>query len=171
MVLFNLHPKPLRIICNIAVPLPLWNVMDLKRFLLPFPCSLIHIDRYVHFFRISAQVIRKPDFLKRIVRAPLQNRFRKFFQIKYIQFIGYNGNLLPAHCNSNGNGVADQKYCHAQKNQKLIITILDEFIDETLTKEVEKTARGILGKYANPELQKLEKSAWEKAVVTRYGDA
>lgn len=38
------------------------------------------------------------------------------------------------------------------------LTILDEFIEETPTKEVEKTARGILGKYANPELQKLEKS-------------
>ena len=70
-----------------------------------------------------------------------------------------------------GNAVQPLEEIHAQKNQKLIITILDEFIDETLTKEVEKTARGILGKYANPEVQKLEKSAWEKAVVTRYGNA
>lgn len=31
-------------------------------------------------------------------------------------------------------------------------------IEETPAKEVEKIARGILEKYANPELQKLEKS-------------
>ena len=58
----------------------------------------------------------------------------------------------------------------AQKNQKLIITILDEFIEEAPAEEAEKTARGILGKYARPELQKMEKTAWEKAVVTRYGN-
>lgn len=58
-----------------------------------------------------------------------------------------------------GNAVQPLEKIHAQKNQKLIITILDEFTDETPTKEVGKTARGILRKYTNPELEKLERKA------------
>lgn len=61
---------------------------------------------------------------------------------------------------------------HARKNQKLIITILDEFIDESSLKNGKKqSARGILSEYANPELQKAEESAWEKAVEEKYGNA
>lgn len=52
----------------------------------------------------------------------------------------------------------------------MIITILDKFMEKTPMKERGQTARGMLKKYANPELQKFEKSAWEKAVVTRYSD-
>lgn len=59
----------------------------------------------------------------------------------------------------------------AKKNQKLIITVLDEFINETCIKENQKTARGALSKYANPVLWEQEKMAWEKAVIKKYGDA
>lgn len=58
----------------------------------------------------------------------------------------------------------------AQKNQKLIITILDEFVEE-LPKKKSATARGMLAKYADPKLREQEKSAWEKAVVEKYGNA
>lgn len=58
----------------------------------------------------------------------------------------------------------------AQKNQKLIITILDEFVEE-LPKKKSVTARGMLAKYADPKLREQEKSAWEKAVVEKYGNA
>ncbi|MDE7187782.1 MAG: hypothetical protein K2O13_09780 [Lachnospiraceae bacterium] len=68
-----------------------------------------------------------------------------------------------------GNEVRLLEKIHARKNQKLIITILDEFIDESSLKNGEKqSARGLLSEYANPELQKEEKSAWEEAVEEKY---
>ncbi len=59
----------------------------------------------------------------------------------------------------------------AKKNQKLIITVLDEFVEELPKKKSVQTARGMLAKYADPKLRELEKSAWEKAVVEKYGNA
>ena len=59
----------------------------------------------------------------------------------------------------------------AQKNQKLIITILDEFVEELPKKKSAQTARGMLAKYADPKLREQEKPAWEKAVVEKYGNA
>lgn len=70
-----------------------------------------------------------------------------------------------------GNEVRTLEKIQARKNQKLIITILDEFIDESSLKDSKKSsARGLLSEYANPELQKEEKSAWEKAVEEKYGN-
>ena len=34
-----------------------------------------------------------------------------------------------------------------------------------------KGMRGILSKYANPELKEKEKGAWERATVEKYGNA
>lgn len=48
----------------------------------------------------------------------------------------------------------------AQKNQKLIITILDEFVEEMPKKKGVQSARGMLAKYADPKLREHEKSAW-----------
>lgn len=59
----------------------------------------------------------------------------------------------------------------AQKNQKLIITILDEFVEELPKKKGVQTTRGMLAKYADSKLREQEKSAWEKAVVEKYGNA
>ncbi len=64
-----------------------------------------------------------------------------------------------------GNAVQTLEEIHAKKNQKLIITILDEFIDEG-TKSL--SARGSLAQYANPELQKKEAFAWEEAVKNNH---
>ena len=58
----------------------------------------------------------------------------------------------------------------AKKNQKVIITILDEFVEETPNKK-EKSARGLLSEYANPKLWEEEKTAWEKAVTEKHADA
>ena len=49
----------------------------------------------------------------------------------------------------------------AKKNQKLIITILDEFIEET-PKKGSTSARGSLAKYANTALWEEEEAACEK---------
>ena len=56
----------------------------------------------------------------------------------------------------------------AKKNQKLIITILDEFVEELPQKEKSQTVRGML---ADPSLREQEATAWEKAVVEKYGNA
>lgn len=60
---------------------------------------------------------------------------------------------------------------NAKKNQRVIITVLDDFIPETPKAETQKTARGSLAEYANPDLIKQEKTAWEKAVTEKYGNA
>lgn len=65
---------------------------------------------------------------------------------------------------------ADIRKDSGKKNQKLIITILDEFMEET-PKVERHSVRGALSEYANPERMKEESSAWEKAVVKKYGDA
>ncbi len=69
-----------------------------------------------------------------------------------------------------GNTVQPLGKIQAKKNQKLIITILDEFMEET-PKDGTHSVRGVLSEYAKPELVKEERSAWEKAVVKKYGDA
>ena len=69
-----------------------------------------------------------------------------------------------------GNAVQTLEKIQAKKNQKLIITVLDEFMEETPIDKKGQSAKGILAGYANPELQKEEKSAWEKAVTEKYGN-
>lgn len=49
----------------------------------------------------------------------------------------------------------------AKKNQKVIITVLDEFIEETPAKK-KNSARGLLSEYADTKLWEKEKTAWEK---------
>ena len=60
--------------------------------------------------------------------------------------------------------VEDYKF---SKNQKLIITVLD---DEESEKPTEiKALRGSLAKYSNPQLKKKEKDAWAMAVGEKHG--
>ena len=55
----------------------------------------------------------------------------------------------------------------AKPNQKVIITIIDEFIEQDEI-EPKKGLRGVLSKYANKELAKKEKTAWESSVKEKY---
>lgn len=50
-----------------------------------------------------------------------------------------------------GNAVQTLEKINAKKNQKLIITVLDEFMDEA-PKKNSTSARGSLAKYANTDL-------------------
>lgn len=50
-----------------------------------------------------------------------------------------------------GNSVQTLEKIQAKKNQKLIITILDEFMEEVPENE-KHSARGSLAEYAKPEL-------------------
>ena len=47
---------------------------------------------------------------------------------------------------------------------------MDELIEEDPENKIH-SARGSLAEYAKPELMNEEKSAWEKAVIEKYGDA
>lgn len=61
------------------------------------------------------------------------------------------------------------KKINAKPNQRVIITILDEFVpSENITEE--KGMRGILSDYADPALAEKEKGAWENVVVKKYGN-
>ena len=58
----------------------------------------------------------------------------------------------------------------AKPNQRVIITIMDEFVDPV--KPVRKKGmRGALARYANPSLVEKEKGAWERATAEKYGNA
>lgn len=69
-----------------------------------------------------------------------------------------------------GNTVQPLEKIQAKKNQKLIITILDEFMEEA-PKDGTHSVRGALSEYADPGRMKEESSAWEKAVIKKYGNA
>ena len=70
-----------------------------------------------------------------------------------------------------GENIQALEEIHAQKNQKLIITILEELGEEVPKAKSTKTVRGMLAKYADQSLLEQEKSAWEKPVVEKYGNA
>jgi len=58
----------------------------------------------------------------------------------------------------------------AKPNQRVIITIMDEFV-EPVQASTKKDMRGILSRYADPTLAEKEKGAWERAMVEKYGNA
>ena len=58
---------------------------------------------------------------------------------------------------------------NAKPNQRVIITIMDEFVrpeENTLRKSM----RGILSEYADPDLAEKEQGAWEREAVKKYGN-
>ena len=60
-------------------------------------------------------------------------------------------------------------------NQRVIITIMDDFMETPKAACKDRSARakkvrGILAEYADPELQKQENGAWERAAVEKYGN-
>ena len=58
----------------------------------------------------------------------------------------------------------------AKPNQRVIITIMDEFMEPVKVVH-KKGMRGVLATYANPRLAEKEKGAWERAAVEKYGNA
>ena len=57
----------------------------------------------------------------------------------------------------------------ARPNQKVIITVIDEFVgpaDQTRRKSL----RGVLSGYADPALAEKEEGAWGRAAVEKHGD-
>ena len=57
----------------------------------------------------------------------------------------------------------------AKPNQKVMITIVDEFVEPEQPLKA-KSLRGVLSEYANPSLIEKEKGAWERAAAEKYGN-
>ncbi len=57
----------------------------------------------------------------------------------------------------------------AKPNQRVIITIMDEFVEPVKAGE-RKGMRGALSQYADQALREKEKSAWERAMVDKHGN-
>lgn len=72
----------------------------------------------------------------------------------------------------NNKGITGERLeaIQAEKNQKVIITVLDEFVEEMPVRKGH-SARGLLSEYADTGLWEKEKTAWEKAVAEKYADA
>lgn len=62
-----------------------------------------------------------------------------------------------------GNVIQTLEKLNARKNQRVIITLLDEEI-ETVNIRQKMTAAGSLAKYADPNLIPMEEGAWERTV-------
>ena len=56
----------------------------------------------------------------------------------------------------------------AKPNQRVIITIMDDFVEPAEAAR-KKGIRGILAEYADPALAKQEKGAWERAAKEKHG--
>ena len=52
----------------------------------------------------------------------------------------------------------------------LAVHIMDEFV-EPIKETQKKGMRGILAEYADPNLAQKEKSAWEQAMIEKYGNS
>ena len=57
---------------------------------------------------------------------------------------------------------------NAKPIQRVIITIMDEYIEPEKTAR-KQSMRGALAQYADPALSEKEKGAWERAVVEKHG--
>ena len=66
-----------------------------------------------------------------------------------------------------GESIRALEKVNARKNQKVVITILDEYIEDE-KHSVPESARGMLAEYANPALWEQEEGAWERAVNENY---
>ena len=73
--------------------------------------------------------------------------------------------VLPAYFD--GDSVKTVDHYKFSKDQKLMITVLDEAEEKKINGI--KTLRGSLSKYANPKLFEKEKSAWSVAAGEKYG--
>ena len=58
----------------------------------------------------------------------------------------------------------------AKPNQRVIITVMDEFIEPLAESARPQSLRGALSQYADPALAKQEEAAWEHTAVEKHGN-
>ena len=70
-----------------------------------------------------------------------------------------------------GNTIRIPDGLRIRKNQKLIITVLDEFAEQEAEKPTGVSLKGSLARYADPARRDLENTAWEFSVSDSYDPA
>lgn len=60
------------------------------------------------------------------------------------------------------------EHTQVKPNQRVIITIMDDFIESSNVSKI-RQMKGILSKYANPELIEKEEGAWERVAGEKHG--
>ena len=58
----------------------------------------------------------------------------------------------------------------AKPNQRVIITVMDEFIEPQEENARSHSLRGVLAQFADHALAEKEKAAWERAAVEKHVD-
>ena len=77
--------------------------------------------------------------------------------------------MLAVHGYYDGVAVRPLEKITAQPNQRVIITIMDDFVEPEKAAH-KKGMRGALAQYADPALAAKEKGAWERAAVEKHGN-
>ena len=78
--------------------------------------------------------------------------------------------MLAVHGYYDGTAIKPLEDVIAKPNQRVIITIMDEFVEPAKT-PLKKGRRGVLSQYADPSLREKEKGAWQCAAEVKHGNA
>ena len=78
--------------------------------------------------------------------------------------------MLAVHGYFDGAAVRPLEKLDAKPNQRVIITVMDEFIEPLTENEQHHSLRGALAQYADPALAERETGAWERAAVKENAD-
>lgn len=66
-----------------------------------------------------------------------------------------------------GKNIKALERINAKPNQKVIITVTDEYVEPEKTVSADDLF-GALSEYANPSLMEMERTAWERAAVEKH---
>ena len=77
--------------------------------------------------------------------------------------------MLAVHGYYDGVAIKPLEKIPAKPNQRVIITIMDEFVEPANVAR-QKGMRGALAQYANPTLAEKEKDAWEHGAAEKHGN-
>ena len=109
---------------------------------------------------IEIETIGKCDYL---VKLELQERTTD----EKCDNLAGGDNMYSAQGYYDGENIRLLEAVDVRPNQKVIVTVTDEFIQTT---EKKKSLRGALSSYANPSLIEKEKDAWKRAMVKKHGN-
>ena len=96
--------------------------------------------------------------------------YDKSDRLRYIFTIEGDDHMLAVQGYYDGVTIKPLETLDAKPNQRVIITIMDEYV-EPITTSKKRGMRGALARYANPASAKNEAGAWERFVVEKYGNA
>ena len=83
--------------------------------------------------------------------------------------------MLAVHGYYDGTAFQPLEKMSVKLNQKVIITIIDDFVEAPKSAKEEriekiKRLRGCLSKYARPDAMEQEEGAWARAAVKKHGN-